>query len=307
MATEKQLAANRRNAKRSTGPRTDQGKTIARINAIKHGLRAESIEVLPGEDAEAFRGLMIGLVDEYRPETPTQEHLVRRAAKLMWKEQRADRHEMMLEGRLFTKIETGASEIEKSTYDLFQMLTNQRRYTGALQRDLDRTFDAIRKNRLEHERRDEFEDEWVADTDAPNEPNFDVISGTENDSDVREAKLEMAVSADSRVVEMEIGTSDADMELAVAKLANLIRNVPCEATLEFGVSADSRDVDSEISASEADPELAVPNVPSPTRNAPNEANSEAAPDQNRQARRARAAKKRKRLLQKAARKAQSKS
>jgi hypothetical protein len=307
MATEKQIAANRRNAKRSTGPRTDRGKTIARVNAIKHGLRAEAIEVLPGEDAEAFRGLMIGLVDEYRPETPTQEHLVRRAAKLMWKEQRADRHEMMLEGRLFTKIETGASEIEKSTYDLFQMLTNQRRYTGALQRDLDRTFDAIRKNRLEHELRDEFEEEWAVEADAPNEPNFDVISGTENDSDAREARLELTVPAASRAVESKIGPSDANMELAVAKLASMIRNAPSEAILDFGGSDDSRAVEPEISASEANPELAVSNVPSPTRNAPNEANSEAAPDQNRQARRARAAKKRKRLLQKAARKAQSKS
>lgn len=38
MATEKQIAANRRNALRSTGPRTEAGKKIASQNAFRHGL-----------------------------------------------------------------------------------------------------------------------------------------------------------------------------------------------------------------------------------------------------------------------------
>lgn len=38
MATEKQIAANRRNATRSTGPRTPEGKERSRMNALRHGL-----------------------------------------------------------------------------------------------------------------------------------------------------------------------------------------------------------------------------------------------------------------------------
>jgi len=38
MASQKQIDANRRNAERSTGPRTPEGKAIVKNNALKHGL-----------------------------------------------------------------------------------------------------------------------------------------------------------------------------------------------------------------------------------------------------------------------------
>jgi hypothetical protein len=38
MASEKQIAANRANAKRSTGPKTAVGKTVSSRNAFRHGL-----------------------------------------------------------------------------------------------------------------------------------------------------------------------------------------------------------------------------------------------------------------------------
>jgi len=49
MATQKQIAANRRNALKSTGPRTPAGRAAVRLNALKHGgySRASGISVLP--------------------------------------------------------------------------------------------------------------------------------------------------------------------------------------------------------------------------------------------------------------------
>ena len=51
VATAAQIEANRRNAQKSTGPKTERGKARAKLNAIKHGLTARTImSVLPQED-----------------------------------------------------------------------------------------------------------------------------------------------------------------------------------------------------------------------------------------------------------------
>ena len=62
------LAANRENAKKSTGPRTDAGKAISRRNGLKHGLTGAGI-VIPGEDVELVAGRFDRLTAELKPRT----------------------------------------------------------------------------------------------------------------------------------------------------------------------------------------------------------------------------------------------
>ena len=66
MSTEKQIAANRANAKRSTGPNTSGGKARSRMNAWKHGLRAETV-VIAGEDAKDLQAIQRELWEEHQP------------------------------------------------------------------------------------------------------------------------------------------------------------------------------------------------------------------------------------------------
>ena len=54
MTSFRQFAANRRNALRSTGPRTESGKQQSRLNAVRHGLTAETV-VGSLEDAEDYK------------------------------------------------------------------------------------------------------------------------------------------------------------------------------------------------------------------------------------------------------------
>src|SRR5581483_7383069 len=65
MRTAAQIAASRRNALRSTGPRTAAGKAICRRNALKHGLRANT-PLPPAPDVVA------GLTEDFHPTTESQ-------------------------------------------------------------------------------------------------------------------------------------------------------------------------------------------------------------------------------------------
>src|SRR5690606_2360691 len=60
-------ARNRRNALKSTGPRTAEGKAIARRNAIKHGLTAADPTALGPEEGSLFNQMHEQLVEELAP------------------------------------------------------------------------------------------------------------------------------------------------------------------------------------------------------------------------------------------------
>jgi hypothetical protein len=94
--TEKTLAANRLNAKRSTGPRTERGKNTSKFNAVKAGLFAKHvvIPICDGEGTEKqFARLLADLQQEFQPEGPLEEFYVGEMAKSMWRLRRATRAE----------------------------------------------------------------------------------------------------------------------------------------------------------------------------------------------------------------------
>jgi hypothetical protein len=88
MATPAQLAANRANAQKSTGPITPEGKAQSRMNGLTHGF-ASAQSIIPGEDQEEFLALLSDLRTEYYPVTPTEEILVEKMAQTQWLTQRA--------------------------------------------------------------------------------------------------------------------------------------------------------------------------------------------------------------------------
>jgi len=84
MATVKQIEANRRNALKSTGPRTPEAKAAVRMNALRHGLRARTV-VLPAEDSEEFHQLCNDLETEWQPQSRTEHFYVEQMAISQWK------------------------------------------------------------------------------------------------------------------------------------------------------------------------------------------------------------------------------
>ena len=72
MTSERQKAANRANARHSTGPKTPEGKAVVSRNALRHGLRARDV-VLPEEDVDAFEDLLNRVRAELSPVGPIEE------------------------------------------------------------------------------------------------------------------------------------------------------------------------------------------------------------------------------------------
>jgi hypothetical protein len=99
MASDKQIAANRRNAQKSTGPKTPQGKFKSRCNALRHGLTAETvIDVF--ENVEDYQSFKAAILAHYAPVSIVARELTLRLASLLWRLRRA------------TAIETGLFKIQ---------------------------------------------------------------------------------------------------------------------------------------------------------------------------------------------------
>ena len=99
MSSFRQIEANRRNARLSTGPATEEGKKRSRQNAVRHGLTAETvIDAL--EDAEDYAAFEMAVTADYDAQSVVERELVLRLASLLWRLRRA------------TAIESGLFKIQ---------------------------------------------------------------------------------------------------------------------------------------------------------------------------------------------------
>lgn len=84
MSSEKQIAANRANALKSTGPKTPEGKARTSMNALRHGALARSY-VLHDECSDEFRLFTESFHREYQPRTATEIALTDTMATARWR------------------------------------------------------------------------------------------------------------------------------------------------------------------------------------------------------------------------------
>ena len=93
--SEKKTAANRRNAQKSTGPKTLDGKNRSKLNALQHGLRS-AITILPTEDAASFEARKDAWTDELQPNGEFETYLVDLIVANSWRLDRCRRAEASL-------------------------------------------------------------------------------------------------------------------------------------------------------------------------------------------------------------------
>ena len=102
MASDKQASANRRNATKSTGPKTQSGKLRSRANSTRHGLTATTV-VTAIENTEEFKLFEAAIKADYQPVSTVEHELVARLVSLLWRLRRAATIEtnlFQLQGRI---------------------------------------------------------------------------------------------------------------------------------------------------------------------------------------------------------------
>ena len=113
MPTNARIKANRNNAKKSTGPRTQEGKTRSAKNALKHGLLARDT-VMPGEDPADFDRQLSALDADIQPGNSLEFELVRQIADAQWRMRRLTRLET---GFLAAAVDDQRRHLEKRRPD----------------------------------------------------------------------------------------------------------------------------------------------------------------------------------------------
>lgn len=169
MVSDKKLAANRRNAQKSTGPKTLSGKAIASMNALKHGLCARR-PIITGEDEAEFVQFTADWVDELRPVGARESLCAENIILTAWQLRRVP---SVRAGLFEAQIRWNSRRMEPihpfaMDPDAYAQLTRIDRHQAAMERSFDRSIKELEK--LQAERGDaEPED----DQELQNEANSD--------------------------------------------------------------------------------------------------------------------------------------
>jgi hypothetical protein len=123
MTSYRQIEANRGNALKSSGPKTEAGKQVSRCNAVRHGLTAETV-IVALEDAEDYKSFEAAVAADYDAQSTVERELVLRLASLLWRLRRA------------TTMETGLFEIHAGDLNLRVLTQSQNGSSPAAKSEL---------------------------------------------------------------------------------------------------------------------------------------------------------------------------
>jgi hypothetical protein len=144
VTSKKKIEANRQNARKSTGPKTPEGKAAVRQNALKHGLLSQVV-LLPGEDGEALQELGERLRAELQPVGELEIRLVDRIIAVYWRLRRLGQVEVGIFAAERNELLTERADQETSSYKSSELdellataqgitITDKKKYEEALAR-----------------------------------------------------------------------------------------------------------------------------------------------------------------------------
>jgi hypothetical protein len=164
MASAAQILANRANAQRSAGPKTEAGKERSSRNSYKHGLTSSKV-VLPGEDPAEYDEFRASILEQYQPANAIEQILVEELAAAGWRLNRARAVETEILKKLMGDAADSAVGLATVFVEKPKEFERLQRYLTSIERAYFRALDKLTK--LQKERRAEeqaaaLEQNWLA-------------------------------------------------------------------------------------------------------------------------------------------------
>ena len=151
MATPAQINANRANAQKSTGPRSVEGKSASRFNALKHGIDAASI-VIPGEDPAVYDSLVAQYLIEYGPQSASESFHVDTMIRADWQKRRLETVEADLYRTIIAESpDNSLAAVLLAESPASKLLVRIQRQIAAFERTWHRANTELRRARAEAE------------------------------------------------------------------------------------------------------------------------------------------------------------
>ena len=222
--SEKQLEANRRNAERSTGPTTAEGKARSSRNNLRHGLTGQ-VTVLPSEDREAHDAFCNRLIAGFNPAAPIEEQLAHSIAEDAWRLNRvaAIENNIFALGRSRHHSEIGNALDDAQSFldharELNLLSLYEQRIHRTMQRNLNQLRELQKEREAERSRRME-EAKLLAQQSLANGIPFDPIR---NGFEFSNAEINFAIDRDNRLDEAraaKLGHSPSGKVVRMAAVA----------------------------------------------------------------------------------------
>jgi len=116
MSSNARILANRRNARKSTGPRTPEGKAVVARNPVKHGLLARQ-DVISSESQAEFDLYRALILAELAPATPMESMLAERIVTLSWRLRRTTRiHNETIDALIAKNTDSPLTKLAQSLF-----------------------------------------------------------------------------------------------------------------------------------------------------------------------------------------------
>jgi len=147
MASPKQIAANRANAKKSTGPKPESWEKT-KMNALRHGLTGQ-VNLMPDEDREAHDKFCAAIAESLMPEGPLETQFAQSIAEDNWRMNRGRAIETNMFAIAPINNGTGHSQIDAALAAAQNFADNPQKfqllslYMQRTNRDMQKTLDRL--------------------------------------------------------------------------------------------------------------------------------------------------------------------